>query len=52
MYTIIIIKTFSLFFFTAFKNERKEHKFREQKIKKSDFYKENKKIFNVHDIDV
>ena len=48
MYTQIIIKNFLLFFFTVYKNERKEHK----NIKKSDFYNKNKKIFNIDDIDV
>ena len=50
MYTQIIIKKL-LFFFTVYKNEWKEHKFQQQKIEKSDFYK-NKKIFNIDDIDV
>ena len=40
-----------LFFFTAYKNEWKEHKFWRQKNKKSDFYK-NKKITKIDDIDV
>ena len=47
MHTQIIIKNFLLFFFTVYKNERKEHK----NIKKSDFYNKNKKIFNIDDID-
>ena len=33
-----------------YKNEWKEHKFRRQKDKKSDFYK-NKKVTNIDDID-
>ena len=46
-------KKISLFFFTKYKNERKQHKFRRQKkIKKSDFYNKNKKIFNINDINV
>ena len=52
MYTQIIIKKFLLFFFTVYKNERKEHKFWQQKYQKSDFYNKNKKIFNIDDIDV
>ena len=52
MYTQIIIKNFLLFFFTVYKNERKEHKFWQQKYQKSDFYNKNKKIFNIDDIDV
>ena len=39
-------------FFIAYKNERKDHKFWQQKNKKSDFYKRNEKIFNIDDIDV
>ena len=50
MYTQIIIKNFLLFFFTVYKNERKEHKFWQQKYQKSDFYNKNKKIFNIDDI--
>ena len=38
------------FFFTVYKNERKEHKFWQQKIKKSDFYK-IKKVFQIDDVD-
>ena len=34
-----------------YKNEWKEHKFRKQKNKKSDFYK-NKKVTKIDDIDV
>ena len=52
MYTQIIIKKILLFFFTVYKNERKEHKFWQQKYQKSDFYNKNKKIFNIDDIDV
>ena len=43
---------FLLFFFTEYKNEWKQHKFRRQKSKKSDFYNKNKKIFNKNNIDV
>ena len=39
-----------LFFFTVYKNERKEHKFWQQKIKKSDIYK-IKKVFQIDDVD-
>ena len=39
------------FFFTKYKNEWKQHKFQQQKNKKSDFYN-NKKIFNIDHIDV
>ena len=49
---IIIIKKCLLFFFVVCRNERKEHKFWQQKHQKSDFYNKNKKIFNIDDIDV
>ena len=52
MYTQIIIKNFLLFFFTVYKNERKEHKFWQQKYQKSNVYNKNKKIFNIDNIDV
>ena len=53
MYTLIIMKKFLLFFFSVYKNEWKQHKFRRQKNKKSDFgNNKNKKIFNIGDIDV
>ena len=52
MYTQIIAKKFLLFFFTVYKNERKEHRFWQQKYKKSDFYNKNKKTFNIDHIDV
>ena len=53
MYTQIIIKKiFSLFFFIVYKNERKKHKFWQQKHQKSNFYNKNKKIFTIDDIDV
>ena len=52
MYTQIIIKIFLLFFFTVYKNERKEHKFWQQKYQKSNVYNKNKKIFNIDNIDV
>ena len=52
MYTQIIVKKFLLFFFTVYKNERKEHRFWQQKYKKSDFYNKNKKTFNIDHIDV
>ena len=50
-YIQIIIKKKILFFFTEYKNEWEQHKFRRQK-KKSDFYNKNKKIFNINDVDV
>ena len=50
MYTLIIIKIFFLFFFNVYKNERKKHKFWQQKIKKSEFHK-NKKAFQIYDVD-
>ena len=39
-----------LFFFTEYKNEWKQHKFRRQKNQKSDFYNKNKKTFNINDV--
>ena len=51
-YTKIITKK-SFFFSFIYKNERKKTiNFNDKKIKKSDFYKRNKKIFNIDDIDV
>ena len=47
----IIIKKILLFFFTEYKNEHKEHKFWQQKNKKSDFYK-NKTAFQIDNINV
>ena len=42
-----------LFFFTVYKNEWRQNEFqRQKKIKKGTFTKENKKIFNIDDIDV
>ena len=52
MYTYNYYKKNLLFFFIIYKNERKEHKFWQQKYQKSDFYNKNKKIFNIDDIDV
>ena len=52
MYTQIIIKKYLLFYFTIYRNERKEHKFWQKNIKKGVFYNKNKKIFNIDDIDV
>ena len=44
-------KIVTFFFFLAkYKNEWKERKFRRQKNKKSDFYK-NKQVTNIDDID-
>ena len=45
------IKNVLLFFFNVYKNERKEHKFWWKKKQKSEFY-ENKKVFQIDDIDV
>ena len=45
------MKNFLLFFFTAYMNGWKQHKFRQQKIKICEFYK-NKEIFNTDGIDV
>ena len=49
-YTQIFIKKIT-FFFTQYKNERKEDEFWRQKNKKSDFY-ENKKVTTIDDTDV
>ena len=45
-------KFFYTFFFIVYNNEGKEHKFWQQKYKKSDFYNKDKKTFNIDDIDV
>ena len=50
VHTLIIIEKNLLFFFTLYKNERKEHKFWRQKNQKIGFYK-NKKVFQIDDID-
>ena len=39
----LLFKNFLLFFFTVCKNAWKEHKFKQQKYQKSDFYNKNKK---------
>ena len=40
------------FFFTVYNNEWKERiNFNDKKIKKSDFYNKNKKVFNIDDTD-
>ena len=52
MYTHNHYKKNFTFFFTVYKNERKEHKFWQQKYQKSDFCNKNQKIFNIGDIDV
>ena len=52
MYNQIIITFFLPFLFTVYKNKWKEHTFNNKNIKKSDFYNNNKKIFNIDDIDV
>ena len=48
----IIIKTFLPFFFTTYKNERKDHKFWQQKNQKQWLLQKKKKIFNIDDLDV
>ena len=50
MCTQIIIKKI-YFFFTEYKNERKERKFWRQRDEKSDFYK-NKKVIKIDSINV
>ena len=50
MYTESIIKKI-YFFFTEYKNERKERKFWRQRDEKSDFY-ENKKVVKIDGINV
>ena len=50
MYTESIIKKI-YFFFTEYKNERKERKFWRQRDEKSDFYK-NKKVVKIEGINV
>ena len=52
MYTQIIIKKFLLFFLLSIRMNGKSINFNDKKIKKSDFYNKNKKIFNIVDIDV
>ena len=52
-YTHNYYKKFVLFVFTAYKDERKDHKFWQQKNKKRWLLqKKNEKIFNIDDIDV
>ena len=52
--TLTSIHSNDKIFFSSliYKNERKKHKFQQQKITKSDCYNENKKIFNIDDIGV
>ena len=52
MYTTIIIKKFLLFFLLYIRMNGKNINFDNKKIKKSDFYNKNKKMFNIDDIDV
>ena len=52
MYTQIIIKKFLLFFLLSIRMNGKSINFNDKKIKESDFYNKNKKIFNIVDIDV
>ena len=43
MYTLIIITRFLLFFITEYKNEHREHKFKQQKNQKMTFTKTKKR---------
>ena len=52
MYIQIIITKVLLFFFTVYKNERKEHKFWQQKYQEKRLLQQKQKIFNIDDIDV
>ena len=52
MYTQIIIKNFYFFSLLYIRMNGKNINFNNEKIKKSDFYNKNKKIFNIDYIDV
>ena len=52
MYTQIIIKKNLLFFFTVYKNERKEHKFWQQKYQEKRLTQQKQKNVNIGYIDV
>ena len=52
MYTKIIIKMFYFFSLLQIRMNGKIINFNNKKIKKSDFYNKNKKVFNIGDIDV
>ena len=52
MYTPIIIKKKFFFSSQIIRMNRNSINFDDKKIKKSDFYNKNKKIFNIKDIDV
>ena len=49
---IILIKTFYFFSLLYIRMNGKNINFNNEKIKKSDFYNKNKKIFNIDYIDV
>ena len=49
---IIIIKKFLLFFFTVYKNERKEHKFWQQKYQEKQLLQQKQKNITIGYIDV
>ena len=52
MYTPFIIKKFYFFSSQSIRMSGNSINFDNKKIKKSDFYNKNKKIFNIDDIDV
>ena len=52
MYTPIIIKKKFFFSSQIIRMNRNSINFDDKKIKKSDFYNKNKKIFNITDIDI
>ena len=52
MYTLIIIKKIYFFSLLYVRMNGKSINFDNKNIKKSDFYNENKKLFNINDIDV
>ena len=51
-YTLIIIKNFYFFSLQSIRMSGNSINFDNKKIKKSNFYNKNKKIFNINDIDV
>ena len=52
MYTLIVIKKFLLFSSQNIRISSSSINFIDKKIKKSDFYNKNKKIFNISDNDI
>ena len=52
MYTQITIKKIQLFFSQNIRMSISNINFSDKKIKKTDFYNKNKKIFNINDIDI